>query len=361
MSEVSAAAVDAPPATTSLPWTQKLICAVPLEPFWTAVGIWTAIVCLFVGYFAVLGGPGEQGIRNVAFWHQALPPTLIMALVIAYAPAATAYSQRAALRILTDLRPVLHCSDAEFEQLARRTTAFDMRRLRAAGFVFALLVVPFVAFDPSMEFLRSRESVGGAFFAWVFSINVVLNWMLARLIFHELQVSREFSRIGERYAKVDLLNVRPLVPFARRGLQGALVWILFVSLMSLHYAVGSAADIVAPVLFALLGVAVIALLLPVWGVHRRLAEQKRRELERLCAQIGPARERLLEARADAPLDVATRLSVLLTLKQQVEAAREWPFDVPTLARFALYVAIGLGSWLGGAVVERILDAAVSGP
>jgi hypothetical protein len=347
-------------ATSPIPWTQKLIRAVPLAPAWTAIGIWTAIASLGLGYFALLGGPDEEGVWSASFWQRTFPPTLVMALVISYAPAATAYSQRGALRVLRELRPFLRCSDAEFEQLAHRITAFDMRRLRAAGFVFALLVVPFVAFDPSMEFLRAQESVGGTFFAWVLSINVVLNWMLARLIFHELQISLEFSRIGERYAEVDLLNVRPLLPFARRGLQGALVWILFVSLMSLHYAIGSAADIVAPVLLALLGVAFIALLLPVWGVHRRLTEQKRAELERLCAEIGPARERLLEARADAPVDAATRLSVLLTLRQQVEAAREWPFDVPTLARFALYVAIGLGSWLGGAVVERILDTAMSG-
>jgi hypothetical protein len=38
--------------------------------------------------------------------------------------------------------------------------------------------------------------------------------------------------------------------------------------------------------------------------------------------------------------------------------REWPFDAPTLARFLLYVAIPLGSWIGGAPVERLLGAAL---
>ena len=68
----------------------------------------------------------------------------------------------------------------------------------------------------------------------------------------------------------------------------------------------------------------------------------------------------MEAHANDTPEVATRLATLLTLKEHIDAAREWPFDVPTLARFALYVAIGLGSWLGGAVVERILDAALRG-
>jgi hypothetical protein len=38
----------------------------------------------------------------------------------------------------------------------------------------------------------------------------------------------------------------------------------------------------------------------------------------------------------------------------VLAAGGWPLDVPSFARFAVYVAIGLGSWLGSALVERML-------
>jgi hypothetical protein len=30
---------------------------------------------------------------------------------------------------------------------------------------------------------------------------------------------------------------------------------------------------------------------------------------------------------------------------------EWPFDVSTLARFAAFLLLPLGSWLGGALVE----------
>ena len=39
----------------------------------------------------------------------------------------------------------------------------------------------------------------------------------------------------------------------------------------------------------------------------------------------------------------------------VGAVPEWPLDAPTLRRFVLYLAIPFGSWLGGAVVERIVD------
>jgi hypothetical protein len=45
---------------------------------------------------------------------------------------------------------------------------------------------------------------------------------------------------------------------------------------------------------------------------------------------------------------------LLAFEKRIESVREWPFDAPTLTRFFLYVAIPLGSWIGGALIERLL-------
>ena len=50
------------------------------------------------------------------------------------------------------------------------------------------------------------------------------------------------------------------------------------------------------------------------------------------------------------------LADLVAYRSLVESAREWPFDASTFLRFALYLTIPLGSWLGGAVAERALDA-----
>jgi predicted MFS family arabinose efflux permease len=36
------------------------------------------------------------------------------------------------------------------------------------------------------------------------------------------------------------------------------------------------------------------------------------------------------------------------------------FDAPTLTRFFLYIAIPLGSWIGGALVERLSFSCSSG-
>lgn len=45
---------------------------------------------------------------------------------------------------------------------------------------------------------------------------------------------------------------------------------------------------------------------------------------------------------------------LLAWESRITDASEWPFGRTTVLRLALYVALGLGSWLGAATVERAL-------
>ena len=362
MADARAATLDAPAATKPIPWSQRLVQAVPLAPIWTGLGISAALLLTCIAYYALLVDPGPGRIWHPVFWREIFAPAFVMSLVIGYAPAATAYSRRAAQRTLEELRPVLRCSPRELADLSSEITCFDMRFLRLSG-LFAVVCVslPMVAFDPSLEPLRARAYWGEPNITWVVAINVLNSWMVARLVAHEIQLSRAFSRIGAELVEVDVLNPRPLLPLARRGLQGALVWIVCVSLFSLLFVFGADADAAPYTIALLLGIGVFALVHPVWGVHRRLGERKRAELDRLVGEIRAAQDPVVRGGADASPEAVARLATLLSLKQHVEAAREWPFDFPTLARFVLYLAIGLGSWLGAALVERLLDAALTAP
>jgi len=50
-----------------------------------------------------------------------------------------------------------------------------------------------------------------------------------------------------------------------------------------------------------------------------------------------------------------RLTDLLAYKTQIESTPEWSFDSSTLFRFGLYLLIPVGSMIGGALVERVVD------
>ena len=53
-----------------------------------------------------------------------------------------------------------------------------------------------------------------------------------------------------------------------------------------------------------------------------------------------------------------RLPGLLAWEGRVEAVSEWPIDAATLRRPGIFVLLPLGSWIGGALVERLVDAAL---
>jgi hypothetical protein len=52
------------------------------------------------------------------------------------------------------------------------------------------------------------------------------------------------------------------------------------------------------------------------------------------------------------------MHAMLAYEARIESVREWPFDTSTLRRFGLFLLIPLVSWIGGALVERAVNAAL---
>ena len=143
-----------------------------------------------------------------------------------------------------------------------------------------------------------------------------------------------------------------LAPFARAGLRGAAYWFLGSSIASLLVLDATAWGLVLAVNSLTIGLGMAALLLPSRGVHERMRETRRAELAWVRAEIARARAAL--AHPGAP--EAAALPALLAWETRVERMNEWPFDAPTLVRFGLFLAVPLLSWVGAALVERLVDA-----
>jgi hypothetical protein len=108
-----------------------------------------------------------------------------------------------------------------------------------------------------------------------------------------------------------------------------------------------------PIAF-LLAVAVGSFVIPVRRVHFALRTAKELELRWVRTEILRDRDVVRAGDRDGSR-AAQRLPGLLAYEARVASAREWPFDASTLVRFALYLSIPLFSWLGGALVERLVD------
>jgi hypothetical protein len=353
MADASAVAAHPREGRARAPWTQQWVERLGIAPLWVGgavagLQIAGSLLCL------ALFGRDLDASRRQLF----LASNLLMALLAGYSICATAYANRAQRRTLHELRPALDLDGAGFEAALSTTTRFHQRILRVAGVLGVACTLQIVLFDQLHGHVVSRGISFDAMLAWQIWANAVVGWLGLRSIVHELVSLRALSRLGARHARVDLWDLRPLAPFVRRGLLTVLLWIVALSLLSLLVLGGWASDIVPFMLLALVAVAIAAFLLPLLGVHARIVATKRERLDALHAAIR-GEEQALEAPDPAAASrAALQLPALLALRTQVQSAREWPIDLSAMLRFGFYVTIGLGSWLGSAIVERLLGAAL---
>jgi hypothetical protein len=275
-------------------------------------------------------------------------PNVIMAALIGWVPAAMAWSRRRAASELEALTPLLGDGAAEASE---RLGAFPRWPLAICGALLAALILPIVRFDPEMH--AAFAAMHGFGRAWMLWVNGLVGWLLTRALFEELRVSRIFRDAGAGIPHVDLFDLTPLEPFARRAAEGVLLGAVSAALLFLIFAGEGWASTSLPLLVGLVLLTTGGpLVLPLLGVHRRIRAAKRQELGRIHTAARAERDALL---AGGP---GTRLPGLLALRAQVAELREWPVDLSTLLRVLAYLAIGLGSWVGAALVDVGIEAAL---
>ena len=157
--------------------------------------------------------------------------------------------------------------------------------------------------------------------------------------------------------RIDLFDLAPLAPFGRLGLRSALLWLILFSLFALN-GVDAGFYWLLGVLGTLgLAAASLSLALPVRGVHRRVRAEKLEEMDRIHRALR-GEPGALSASPIAKWSGTATLADLVAYRSLVESVREWPLDPSTLLRFVLFLGIPVASWFGGALMERLVEAAL---
>lgn len=291
--------------------------------------------------------PGELPLwQNDQWWTD-----FVNAALIGYLPAARAMARRDVARDLAEMRPRLRCNDAEFRELSDAAMGPGGPIARALSLSGLVLGVWITFSDPSVAY-RASLSLSDPWFVWTLCRLVFMLWLVSRFAVYDFNVTRLYRSLGRNSIRIDLLDIRSLAPFARRGQRSALTWVIFSSILSLFWLGDSAAEANLPGLVLILSMAAFAFIGPLVGLSQGIRAAKHAELQRL-------REQIRSARAETDTSVASpRLANLTGYYQLIDSASEWPVDAANLLKFIGYLLLGLGSWLGGAVVERILDSAI---
>ena len=186
----------------------------------------------------------------------------------------------------------------------------------------------------------------GALFVWVFTTCTIHSL---------LDNARLFRRIGPR-VRADLLDPDRLMPVGRMAVGSTLLVIGAQASFPIMWAGGSADPWTTIPGLAATGLPLAYLILaPIVPVHLVLRAAKRAELARINGQI-------TALRAGRQPDTAQLIALqpLLTYRREVASAPEWPLDVSSVARFALYLVIVPITWVGAALIEYVVDRFIGG-
>ncbi len=305
-----------------------------------------ASVALFADLGVCLDPTRPSGLDRVVTFNAGL------VLVNAYSAAATWLGHRWAVVEFEALRDVVDASEAEWSTWSARLQAPPRAALAwaiAGGAAFGLGLTALATWIGSDG---DAGWVGHVVWNWI--LNPALFSVLGLLVYLHFDGNRVFEQLGHR-ARVRLGDLATLAPFARVGLRLAALWLLGSSLASLLFVEAPVPAVVAGVLVLTVGLGIASLLGPSRGVHARVRAEKRAELAWVRAEIARAAEALRDPE-HGDTARAARLPALVAWEARVSAVPEWPIDTRTLLRFAFFLLVPLGSWLGGALAERALDS-----
>lgn len=167
-----------------------------------------------------------------------------------------------------------------------------------------------------------------------------------------------FQRVARELPRVDLVDHTDLAPFVRVALRLALAAALAAALTAafhVDWGAGSLAPQMLLIVPTYLLIVTGVFVLPIWSTHLRLRDERGAELRRVHAAL----RREPGALGDSPLvregeELGT--VELLAYRAQIQSLGTWPVDASALTRLGLYLGIPLVGWVGGALVERMLDA-----
>lgn len=190
--------------------------------------------------------------------------------------------------------------------------------------------------------------------SYMLFLGVLFFWVAGRAAY--FSISRSPFRQALEQLEIDLFDRKALDVFGRIGLRNALIWVLGISIGMLAFVnpelrIRESLIVLIPLLLVTTAIVVAAMVLPMRGLHEHIVAEKRAELERVEQAIRGDATALADSHI-ADRDPPPSLADLIAYKGLVESAPEWPFDGSTLRRLGLYLLIPLGSWVGGALVER---------
>lgn len=178
----------------------------------------------------------------------------------------------------------------------------------------------------------------------VLAAYTLVGWAGLRLVYRIIRVARALGQLSRQPLVIDVYDVTDLLPFGRIALALSLapVGLMLVLIMGLGAPQG-------PVAWLVLSLAttasILALVLPLRGIHRQMAAARQAATSELNRELREAHREFTDGAPHTPEEIgelANRTGALINLRRVVGEMPSWPFrDTVAFARAMLIASAPL--------------------
>ena len=245
--------------------------------------------------------------------------------------------KRTAIKALTELRPAVQIGDQEYDNRVRRMVGTNQRMevlllLASAvivGLVFVVMHSPFPIYG--WVYLPPNFLVALVILAGY----TLFGWIGLTLVYSTLRFGRALGNLARSPLEVNVFDPTNLLPFGRLALIHSLspAGVILILIISLGRPTG-ALDYMVILLASL--ASLMALVIPLLGVHEQMDEAKDKALVRIHEEF----KGLYKVLLDGPHletkeigDLTNRTGTLVNLRKLIQESPTWPFrDAATTMR-----------------------------
>jgi len=265
------------------------------------------------------------------------------------------YFQNQAEDALMRFRPVLDVSNKEFEKIRFSFVHFSARAA-LIGSVVAVILSLFYLFSPV-------QIVSPLFTATplttALTVTLLLGAPFAFGFFYFVFRSLVWiTRLYGRVKRINLFNLEPLYVLSRFTSKVGILFIIYLVLNRLtSNAWGSqqAGEAITIFYFAFNGlIAILAFVLPLWGMHVRLVAEKERASNennrRLENAFWDLQRRMDKGKLADIAQFRNGIAALMDFRTEIKKIPTWPWDSATLRTFLTALLVPMSVW----IVQQVL-------
>ena len=218
-----------------------------------------------------------------------------------------------------------------------------------AGSILSLVIAIDISERP-MEWSREYWILPHTF-NWFWC--VPMGWIGMRLIYALAANAVMIARLARGIEVRDLYDTVPLDATIRQGTRSALLSLMLLGLVSVHFIDPGLGLPTVIFLVSLFLIGVVISSLPVIGAVQTLYDKRNEHIERLRHELEVEEQQLL---TNDPDYEPSRIGDIVALERRLEERRVPLFRLSVLVQLIMYAAIGFLSWLGAAAVSMLVES-----